>query len=343
MIVKNEEKHIYRALNSIPSHWEVIIVDTGSTDQTLDIAQSFGIKPAYFRWNDDFSAARNHSLSLATGDYILVMDADEELRDNVDEIVLNSILLHPKEACTVIIDNIMDGEIKRHRMIRLFPNLDSFRFFGEVHEQLYWNGKPAASFNSDVTINHYGYSENEYKEKGKAERYLYLYNKHLISHPNDGYMLYQMGKLYYSIKQIKEAEIYLRKSAAIKAENQLYYPVLLVLLGYVWEEQGRSKEAEELLTPYLSTYRDFPDLPFLLGVLAMDTGKVDYIEQYFLAALEIGDTTKYTSVEGVGTYKASYNLGLLYELLGDKEKARSYYRMSVTYKYKPAEERLKNF
>jgi glycosyltransferase involved in cell wall biosynthesis len=342
MIVKNEEKHIYRALKSIPSQWEVIVVDTGSTDQTLDIIESIGAKPASFRWKDDFSAARNYSLSLATGDYILIMDADEELGNNVDELISNSISLHPGKACTVIINNIMDGEIKRHRMIRVFPNRESFRFFGEVHEQLYYNGKPAISYSSEVTINHYGYSENEYKEKGKAERYLNLYEKHLASHPNDGYMLYQMGKLYYSIKQIKEAEIFLRKSIEVKAERNLYYPVLLVLLGYVLEEQGRSKEAEELLTPYLSTYRDFPDLPFLLGVLAMDTGNVEYIEKYFLAALEIGETTKYTSVEGVGSYKAAYNLGVFYELLGNEEKAKSFYRMSVAYNYNPAEERLKN-
>ena len=78
MIVKNEEKHLVRCLRSVRDVVdEMIIVDTGSTDKTIDIAKVFGAKVFDFPWTGDFSAARNHSLAQATGDWILVLDADE--------------------------------------------------------------------------------------------------------------------------------------------------------------------------------------------------------------------------------------------------------------------------
>ena len=78
MIVKNEEKHLVRCLRSVRDVVdEMIIVDTGSTDKTIDIAKVFGAKVFDFPWTGDFSAARNHSLAQATGDWILILDADE--------------------------------------------------------------------------------------------------------------------------------------------------------------------------------------------------------------------------------------------------------------------------
>ena len=78
MIVKNEEKHLVKCLKSVRDVVdEMIIVDTGSTDKTIDIARVFGAKVFDFPWTGDFSAARNHSLAQATGDWILVLDADE--------------------------------------------------------------------------------------------------------------------------------------------------------------------------------------------------------------------------------------------------------------------------
>ena len=78
MIVKNEEKHLVKCLKSVRDIVdEMIVVDTGSTDKTKDIAQVFGAKVFDFPWTGDFSAARNHSLEQATGDWILILDADE--------------------------------------------------------------------------------------------------------------------------------------------------------------------------------------------------------------------------------------------------------------------------
>ncbi len=80
MIVKNEEKHLARCLSSVKDVAdEIVIVDTGSTDKTIEIAESFSAKIFHFDWVNDFSAARNFALSKCTGDWILYLDADEEL------------------------------------------------------------------------------------------------------------------------------------------------------------------------------------------------------------------------------------------------------------------------
>lgn len=340
MIVRDEEKHIARCLQSIPASFEVIVVDTGSVDQTALVAERLGAKVHHFRWGDDFAEARNYSISLASGDYILILDADEELEPFVEPKLSDFVERFPDRAGTVLIENLTDGEVKRHRMVRFFPNGKSYSFEGIVHEKICRNGQTADAEDTSVLIKHYGYEANEYAEKQKAKRYLELYRKHLERNPHDGYMLYQLGKLHYSIGELEAAEQALKRCFSLKEEANLYFPVMLVMLGYVLKDMGRSAEAESLLAPYVPFYTSFPDLPFLMGLLAMDTGKLAAIEHYFKAALQIGETTKYTSVWGVGSFKAAYNLGVFYEITGQRDKAIQSYQSAAAHRYEPAVQRL---
>lgn len=341
LIVKNEENNLARALASIPEHYEIIVVDTGSTDRTIEVAEQFGAFVHRFNWQDDFAAARNYAASFATGQYILVMDADEELPPDTDEKIRVFIDRYPNRAGCVFILNKMDGEWSRHRMVRFYPNSRAFQFYGIVHEQVYVNAEPASFQMLPIEIVHYGYEQQEYDSKEKSARYMPLYEKYLGEHPNDGYMLYQTGKLYVGMKDWWAAERYLRAGIHQKQEARLYYPVMLVMLGYVLKEQNRNVEAEQLLLPYRDIYPDFPDLFFLLGLLAMDNGKMTDIEAYFTEALRIGDTDKYTSVFGTGSFKAAYNLGVYYEVSGNMDLAVQCYEYAAQYEYEPAISRLK--
>ncbi|MFB0846161.1 tetratricopeptide repeat-containing glycosyltransferase family 2 protein [Paenibacillus oleatilyticus] len=342
LIVKDEELNIERVLKSIPSSFEVIIYDTGSKDRTVEIAEKYNAVIKQGKWNDDFAQARNQSVSWATGEYILILDADEELPPYAEAKLNQFITEHPGRAGTVFLENIMENDSARHRMVRFFPNKSAFQFKGIVHEQLYENEQPANFKDTGLVIKHYGYTKKEYSEKDKFNRYLKLYQKALAERHDEGYMLYQIGKLYNSVNQFKEAEHYLRRSLEYKEENKLYYPPMLVLLGYTLKELGRSKEAVDLLTRYGDVYKDFPDLFFLLGLLAMDTGEIHIIEPSFKEALRIGETNKYTSVLGTGSFKAAYNLGVYYEILGFKDKAKEYYKLAASWGYDPALIRLKN-
>lgn len=341
LIVKDEELNIERVLKSIPSLFEVIIYDTGSRDRTVEIAKKYDAVIKQGEWNDDFAQARNQSVSLATGEYILILDADEELPADTEAKLNRFITQYPDRAGTVLIENIMENESARHRMVRFFPNKPAFQFKGVVHEQLHENEQPANFEDTGLVIKHYGYTKKEYREKDKFNRYLTLYQKALDGQ-DDGYMLYQIGKLFNSVEQYMEAEHYLKRSLTYKEENKLYYPPMLVLLGYTLKELGRSKEAADLLTRYGGIYKDFPDLFFLLGLLAMDTGEIHVIEPSFKEALNIGETNKYTSVLGTGSFKAAYNLGVYYEILGFKDKAKEYYELAASWGYDPALLRLRN-
>ncbi len=340
MIVRNEEAHLERALQSIPASFEKIVVDTGSADRTVEIAKENLATVSTFQWNNDFSAARNHSISLAKGRYILVLDADEVLASDTEQQIQLFLNRYPNIAGTINIENIIKDERHKHRMVRFFPNRKEFYFYGTVHETVYYNGKPADFESTEVTIYHYGYNEEMYSSGSKTERYLEQYQQHLLLYPEDGYMLYQLGKLYYSIGEWYQALDAFERCLQINEQNKLYYPVMLVMLGYVLKELGQSKMAEELLEPFAYIYTDFPDLQFILGLLAMETGKIKNVENYFLRALQMGETSKYSSVKGVGSFKAAYNLGVYYEITGNKLNAMKYYTQAASSHYRPAEERI---
>jgi glycosyltransferase involved in cell wall biosynthesis len=140
MIVKNEEKNIGECLKSAQGLAdEIIVTDTGSTDKTVEIAQSYGAKIEHFEWTKDFSAARNYSISKATSRWIIWLDADdrlpkktvEELRKNLSQEIPNKVFY------LVVCNSIDEGKTgMRFSQIRVFPNNPKIRFEGRIHEQI---------------------------------------------------------------------------------------------------------------------------------------------------------------------------------------------------------------
>jgi glycosyltransferase involved in cell wall biosynthesis len=340
LIVRNEEDNIRRALAGVPKSFEIVVGDTGSTDRTIELAASLRAKVYNIDWTDDFAEARNKTAAKATGAYILFLDADEELHAGAEAILRNFVRKHPNRAGAVTIRNRIGEEIHVSQMARFYPNNGEYCYAGTVHETICQGDAAVVCVPTGVTITHYGYENDVYESKGKAKRYFRLYEQHLEQHPNDGYMQYQLGRLQFSLKQYPEAIATLQRCLLL-GQEQHYFPVMIVMLGYALKYTGQSAHAESMLTPYVTEFPRFPDLPFLLGLLAMDTGKLNDIERYFRMALTIGDTDIYTSVYGVGTFKAAYNLGVFYEITGQLDTAKRYYREAVKYDYAPAKERLK--
>lgn len=214
MIVKNEEEHLARCLSSVrDAADEIVIVDTGSSDKTIEIAESFGSNIFHFNWIDDFSAARNFSISKCRGDWILYLDADEQLNpDSVDEI--NRLKKSQPAAvyCKVISQgtNTTNGSIFKYP--RLFPNLPGVQFTGKVHEQIIDSLKKLKLpvIESNIEIIHYGYTTNEEELKKKKERNLSL----LLSAVNHNPTMYDRLKLIQtliSLNKLNEAETELNK------------------------------------------------------------------------------------------------------------------------------------
>ncbi len=161
MIVRNEEQHLARCLESVkPIAGQIVVVDTGSTDATVSIAESFGAQVHPFEWCQDFSAARNASLAPATGRWILVLDADEWLAEPYAKRVGELSHGEPLHAYDLVQKSTTaSGEILRNSMVRLFPNRPGIRFEHKIHEDvmggLRREGIPVLK--TDIEIEHSGY------------------------------------------------------------------------------------------------------------------------------------------------------------------------------------------
>ncbi len=229
MIVKNEEEMLAGCLESVAKVAdEIVITDTGSTDKTVEIAQSYGAKVCHFQWIDDFSAARNHSLQHCTGDWILYIDADERLSDEsqgyIKAYIANALPEIGGMICTVESAHYqMDGSNEVHRggYPRLFRNLGypKVKFIGRVHEQI----SPSivdAGLNfaiSDIKIIHLGYDQSREIMEEKIRRNYKMLLAHVQEEPLNGYAWFQLGQTLAQMGISKEAEEAIR--FAINCKN----------------------------------------------------------------------------------------------------------------------------
>jgi len=195
MIVKNEEKNIERALAwARDITYEQIVVDTGSTDRTVEIAESIGAKVYHFEWINDFSAARNHALEQATGDWILIIDADEYFPAGDAEKLLNHIMHveadhELREKCIALscaATNVDDNgrPMSTTSNVRMFRNTPLIRFSGRIHEQHNIDANRVV-WMDDVRMIHTGYSETARRESGKVERNIKLLTTELENDPEN--------------------------------------------------------------------------------------------------------------------------------------------------------------
>ncbi|OGU16200.1 MAG: hypothetical protein A2X61_13040 [Ignavibacteria bacterium GWB2_35_12] len=214
IIAKNEEKHISDCMKSIESCVdEIIVVDTGSTDKTIEMAERFGCKVIRSDWQDDFSLSRNIALDAASKKYILVIDADERLL-NPEEV--RGVLEKSNPATGGWLINVVseavreDGSVDTYLsgLLRLFINHPSVRFHGIIHEQVLEPLLQAGYKLEQTNLKfiHLGYGHSSEQMRSKQERNLNLLNKALVKKPEDAYSLYQRAKTFLALKKLDEAE-----------------------------------------------------------------------------------------------------------------------------------------
>ena len=171
-IVKNEEKTLPRSIDSLKSAVdEIIVVDTGSTDKTIEIAERYNAKVIKTTWQDDFSAPRNLAIDNASGDWIIFLDADEffaypdKVRSAIEKFANETTIIIPR--INIDADN-NNREINRNNDLRIFRNVDYLRYRGMIHENLenISGGElPHVYSGNDLTIYHTGYSATLSDEK----------------------------------------------------------------------------------------------------------------------------------------------------------------------------------
>ena len=239
MIVKNEEQNLERCLKSVKDiATELIVVDTGSSDNTIQIAKKYGALIYHFVWNNDFSKARNYSLLKASQPWILVLDADETIssndipklksliegsRKNSYNFVTRSYVNDYSVQDIVTTNDYEEGkEYKgwcKSTKVRLFPNDKNIKFEGQIHElvEKSLRKNKIQIVNTEVPVHHYGYI-NKDKINEKNKEYVKLSEKKFGS-TQDLKSLVELGIQYMALNNYDEALVTWRKALELNEKN----------------------------------------------------------------------------------------------------------------------------
>lgn len=276
LISKNEAHCLAHCLDSARQLVdEIIVVDTGSTDGTAEIAAGQGAAVFHFSWTDDFAAARNYAVSKARGHWILVLDADEVLAPVSRPELVSYLEQTPAEGYYFEIISYLDGGHKtvNDYVVRLFKNKPAYRFSGSIHEQVagsIQSHHPAGQLPvAPYTIHHYGYLPQEAARKHKFERNTAIIQKALRHNPRDPFLHYSLAIEHLQRKDFRQAGLLLESTLPRLEGTEGYIPQVLAALLLTKVAQPDDAGAEALFGNCLQALPDNGDLCCLYGVWLM--------------------------------------------------------------------------
>ena len=340
MIVKNESRSLARCLRSAaPWVGEIVVVDTGSTDDTVAIAESFGARVFHFPWCDDFSAARNESLDRATREWALVLDADEEL-----------VMVNPDEASRAVVQDALDGfsfrvhnrldsgETSFATVFRLFRRTKpGMRYQGAIHEQIQAvsEGRARTAALGCLYLTHDGYTAAVVEDKGKADRNVTLSKKLVDERPGDPFAWYALGLSYQAVNvpeaiRAYEKTLTLLAEAGRSGEGEAYVlnaHQTLVKAYYTERDLGRARTAADR---GLAVFPDSPDLRYARAQLRLQandfTGAAEDLEACLRPEAQ---AQPLIDTPGAAGYAARAYLGLAYTELGRHAEGEACLRQAI--------------
>lgn len=286
MITKDEEKNIETALGWAKDvTFEQIVVDTGSTDRTVEIAERMGAKVFHFDWIDDFAAAKNYAIEQASGSWVVFFDADEYfLKPDADRLALRISQIEAygeypdclAVGCTLI--NLDDNGAQNSQLMKVcaFRNRPGIRYEGRIHEMLNVSEK-AIVYLDDTTAYHTGYTEAASIEKQKAERNVRLLRKELEISPGDmnikAYLADSLTSQMDEESQREAAELYSEVlDSGKKTYNKLRVKAYLFFIRKYMGDTNTLSEAEDMCKRALNEFPDTIDFTFYLGHVKSDMG-----------------------------------------------------------------------
>lgn len=343
LIVKNEKGIIERCINSFKEIVnEIIVVDTGSEDDTKGIAKMLGAKVYDYKWNDDFAAARNYALDKASYDWIIFLDADEYFDNgaaaNVKSII-EKIDKGDKYDCIysrlVNVDSYLEKQQEKITVIRIFRNNKDIRYVNKIHETIRnISGKPIAAltgYEDKLQIIHTGYSKDILEKK--ASRNLKLLLKEMDTSKDKEMIYFYLVNSYTSCKDydnaIKYAELFIHSGKVIK-NYETYIPQQLLL-----SMLKRGDKAETILketNKYILNYPDNHAFTNIAASIYKSQKKYENALFYYLKTLEnkkiINSSEYYCEV--TANEDIYFYIGNIYELKNYIEKAVEYYLYALS-------------
>ncbi|MFI3201799.1 MAG: glycosyltransferase [Eubacteriales bacterium] len=345
IIAKNEEENIQTCLKSLePYHFEIVVVDTGSTDRTKLIARRYTKHIYDFEWIGDFSAARNFSISKASNDWIFIIDCDETIIDfNVEE-VTKLLEDHPTSLGSIIrIDQLTSdsNEVSQNCFeLERIIHRKYYHYEGIIHENavpIDPETTPFASIQVPVALHHLGYDTDEETRIKKQERNILLLEKSLETDPNNIYHQFQLGRSYAAIAKWDAALEHYDIALSLNPPTTLIYSKLLhVDYAEVLDLLGRTSEAIQFLEAHHAAIDDYADTAYLLGFYYYKQNNFVNAILNFIRAL---NCPVYSNMN-YKTVASHYMLGLTYEQMGNHKMANDFYKNCLD--YRDAAKRIKN-
>jgi tetratricopeptide (TPR) repeat protein len=318
MIVKDEEAMIGRCLEAARGAVdEIVVVDTGSTDRTVEIAESHGARVLHHVWDGDFSAARNASFEAATGDWVMYLDADEVLV--VDDVERLRALAGRtwREAFFVTEINhtgdLEDGTAITHDAMRLFRNRPEYRFEGRIHEQIAQclpAYLPERQERTTVRVEHYGYLGAVRDDKDKTNRNLELLERQVAEGVDNPFLHFNLGSEYGAIGDTARALTHFERAwTAIRVAGRLssdgYAPALASRYVHALRNNGRVDAVLAVGDEVLEIFPGFTDIVLEQALAAGGAGDAEREEALLRRCLQMGDgPSRYSATVGCGTYRA---------------------------------------
>lgn len=280
VIAKNEEKFLGQCLASIKGlASQIIVIDTGSTDRTVEIAKQFGAEVYSFPWCDDFSAARNAALEHATGDWILMLDADEELPAQEHERLRADLQKSDQIAYRLPLVNRGQESEGQHYVPRLFRNAPGVYYQGRIHEQVlpsllpYCQAWGLDTGLGSAQILHHGYDEEVMRDRNKVERNLRLLRQAVTEQPGDpnlvmnlGLELVHSGDLTGGLEQYREAYRLLSSQPPTAVVPELREVLLTRFTSVLYKARAFEEVVQVLHTPVARNGGLTASLHYALGL-----------------------------------------------------------------------------
>ncbi|MBR8832245.1 MAG: hypothetical protein N5P05_003497 [Chroococcopsis gigantea SAG 12.99] len=331
MIVKNEEKALPQCLDSVKNIVdEMVVMDTGSTDRTVEIAEAYGAIVPHYHWQDHFSQARNEALKYVTGDWVLVLDADEALSPDILPYI---------RAAMAAEDNIVINFI-RHEIGALQSPYSLVSRLFRKHEEVYFT-RPYHSIVDDsiallqkkqprwrvaeiaaIGILHYGYSEEMIASLKKYDRARIAMEGFYRDNPHDPYVCNKLGALYLRTGREKEGIKLLKTGLKANTANQ---HILYELHYHLANAYTREKNYDAAIKHYGKALQQ-PIMPQLklgaynnLGGLLQILGDLQNSLQAYEAVVKIDP----------GFAMGYYNLGMALKNLGQLPRAIEAYEKAI--------------
>ena len=354
MMIKNEERYLDMTLkslnplmNNIKS--ELIILDTGSTDRSIEIAQKYTKKVYFEKWNDNFGKMRNISIGYAKGEWILILDADEELVNCENLINFFKNGLHKKyNSASIELTNLMSEDKKlfnKASIVRLFKKDKNFRYEGAIHEQPVYK-EPI--FSDIANFNHYGYMyKNEEVKQKKLSRNEKILLSELKTNPNNPYIYYQLAMNYSAFGEKQEALSYMEKCYKMYNELGTTYSYVNSGLAKLYIELDEYEKCEKLCKDYIKN--DDKNIDIYCYIAISQNNLKNYeeslcnynrylylIENYDISTqskdlYSICDTISFRENAKIDMINIYYNLGMYDKVVADSNNVDLEYLKQVYY------------